>query len=70
MGTQRTHNSSESGFDTACFRYTTTVYRTGPTAHNKKSADATANGSKLIHTQKKKTGPKLKTPIPPGVTAF
>jgi hypothetical protein len=40
------------------------VCATGPTAHSKKSADATINGFKLVCIQKKKTAPKSKTPTP------
>jgi hypothetical protein len=45
--------------------YIAMVRTTGPTAHRKKSADATINGSKPVRTQKKKTAPKSKTPTPP-----
>src|ERR1700691_3987307 len=48
-----------------CFHYITVVCASGPTAHNKKSADATTNRSKPVRTQKKKTAPKSKTPTPP-----
>jgi len=41
------------------------VHGTGPTACNKKSANAATNGSKPVCTQKKKTAPTSKTPTPP-----
>jgi hypothetical protein len=55
----------ELGLDAACFRYyMTMVHATGPTAHNKKSADATLNGSKPVRTRNQ-TAPKSKTPMLP-----